>query len=445
MATIVALVDIIYHYLIGNAVRRLHELHATYGGIVRCTPTRVSICTISAFREVYGTERSGSKNFLKGHLYTNVGSVPDIFTVSDPAQHQVLRKLFGPSFAPGQAKRHEDTIKKHFQRLTEVIENEKDASSIVELNPILVRFMVDNMTEILMGKSLDTLTTGDVPKWVLSLRRILYWAPIMEWLEESGFPLIFRWVSRNLIPSRVREAFFPPLETLIKDQMNPNGPKRERDMMAQVMERAESSSVPRQDMIQTFMVLMLLSLHSTQTAVTSIIHFVLQSPSTHRKLVDELRGAFASTDEITDDVARKLPYLNAVIIEALRMYPPAVAAGPRVSQGGYVDGHYIPRGAEIFGSIFSLQHNPQYFEEPFRFCPERWIDQELRGNKEAVLPFIIGSRSCIAKHLAMTMLRTITALFFVRFDAKHVGEAQDWVRDSTCYVMWELPSLKVQL
>lgn len=86
--------------------------------------------------------------------------MPDIFTVSDPAQHQVLRKLFGPSFAPGQAKRHEDTIKKHFQRLTEVIENEKDASSIVELNPILVRFMVDNMTEILMGKSLDTLSSG---------------------------------------------------------------------------------------------------------------------------------------------------------------------------------------------------------------------------------------------------------------------------------------------
>lgn len=135
-------------------------------------------------------------------------------------------------------------------------------------------------------------------------------------------------------------------------QMNPNGPKRERDMMAQVMERAESSSVPRQDMIQTFMVLMLLSLHSTQTAVTSIIHFVLQSPSTHRKLVDELRGAFASTDEITDDVARKLPYLNAVIIEALRMCPPAVAAGPRVSQGGYVDGHYIPRG--VSGILMSI-------------------------------------------------------------------------------------------
>ncbi|GKZ80809.1 hypothetical protein AnigIFM56816_005037 [Aspergillus niger] len=119
---------------------------------------------------------------------------------------------------------------------------------------------------------------------------------------------------------------------------------RKQGIIAQVMDRAEPSLVTRRDIIQNFTILMLLSLHSMQTAVMSVIHFVLQSPSVHRKLVDELRGAFTSIDEITDDAARKLPYLQAVITESLRMYPPAVAAGPRVSNGAYLDGYYIPAG-----------------------------------------------------------------------------------------------------
>jgi cytochrome P450 len=52
---------------------------------------------------------------------------------------------------------------------------------------------------------------------------------------------------------------------------------------------------------------------------------------------------------------------------------------------------------EICTSLYALHHNPEYFNDPSRFNPERWINPESTDKKEAVQPFLIGSRSCIAK------------------------------------------------
>lgn len=75
--------------------------------------------------------------------------------------------------------------------------------------------------------------------------------------------------------------------------------------------------------------------------------FLLQHPEKLNRLVSEIRGAFSSYEEINSKSAQQLSYLQAVINEGLRIFPPGSMGSPRVSPGFELHGRYIPAGVRI--------------------------------------------------------------------------------------------------
>lgn len=115
-----------------------------------------------------------------------------------------------------------------------------------------------------------------------------------------------------------------------------------------------------------------------------------------------------------------LPYLNAVIHESLRIFPPVAVPLPRVSPGEMVDGYYIPKGVssrtrgglglwspvglndvelqtEVSTSLYAATHSAVNFHDPERFLPERWLDPNNTDKKEASQPLSLGPRNCIGR------------------------------------------------
>lgn len=135
-----------------------------------------------------------------------------------------------------------------------------------------------------------------------------------------------------------------------------HAPHARRDMMVEIMERAPQSDLPEAEIAENFSAVMLAGFHTTQNALCAAIYFVLTHSAAHEKLKNELDSAYSSTADINDQV-QKLPYLNAVITEALRLYPPVPVGGPRVSPGGYVDGTYIPAGVGYLSLNFGPDHS----------------------------------------------------------------------------------------
>jgi cytochrome P450 len=71
--------------------------------------------------------------------------------------------------------------------------------------------------------------------------------------------------------------------------------------------------------------------------------------------------------------------------------------------------------------IYALSHSAQFFEEPFKFMPERFIDKSDANNLEASAPFSIGPRSCLAKPLAYLELTLVLAHIVWRMDFEAVN------------------------
>jgi cytochrome P450 len=83
------------------------------------------------------------------------------------------------------------------------------------------------------------------------------------------------------------------------------------------------------------------------TTLSGLTCFLAQSPEKLKRLTDEIRAAFSNYEEINAVKAQQLPYLQAVIHEGLRLFPPASGGAPRVSPGFELHGRYIPEGVSF--------------------------------------------------------------------------------------------------
>ncbi|USW55658.1 Putative cytochrome P450 [Septoria linicola] len=169
---------------------------------------------------------------------------------------------------------------------------------------------------------------------------------------------------------------------------------------------------------------------TTATALSGITYWLLRSPALMDKLKTEIRTTFCDAGEINLDSIARLEYLNAVIYEGLRMYRPVPFLMPRiVPKGGIVIcGRFVPAGPTVGVHSFATYRSPTNFEKPDTFCPERWLGDAGRKNRDlqAVEPFSIGPRSCIGRNLAWHELRLILVMVLLRFDLALCKESQKW-------------------
>ncbi|CRK06260.1 hypothetical protein BN1723_001704 [Verticillium longisporum] len=115
----------------------------------------------------------------------------------------------------------------------------------------------------------------------------------------------------------------------------------------------------------------------------------------------------------------KLPYLDAVIQEGLRCFPPIPMSLPRrVPQGGkVVDGFFVPGGTIVSCQAYSVHTiNSQVFPEPEVFDPERWTAAEGDvERKRLMFAFANGGRGCVGKHLALAEMKILLKDVYSRY------------------------------
>ena len=139
------------------------------------------------------------------------------------------------------------------------------------------------------------------------------------------------------------------------------------------------------------------------TLMSGLVYLLLTNPGTLQKLTSVIRRDFPVLTGMTFLELQKHEYLNAVLSEALRLYPPAPDSLFRVApaEGGIVAGQFIPPDTSVTVNLFAAFRSPLNFYRPEEFIPERWLKTcptEFQSDKRSVFqPFSIGTRSCLGK------------------------------------------------
>lgn len=138
-------------------------------------------------------------------------------------------------------------------------------------------------------------------------------------------------------------------------------------------------------------------------------------PEAAQRAADEVDAVLGGAAPTADDAAR-LPWLQATLKEALRLYPPApVLMSRRTTAPIEIGGWSIPRGAMLRMTPWTLHRDARLFPQPERFSPERFLDGAPPIPRGAWMPFGAGPRVCIGQHFAQLEMALLAAMLLQRY------------------------------
>lgn len=153
----------------------------------------------------------------------------------------------------------------------------------------------------------------------------------------------------------------------------------------------KESSLTFKEILDEAQVYIVAGSETASITMTYLVWAVCKDPAIKAKLVHELMQL---PDNYEDSDLQKLPYMNQVIEETLRLYCVAPSALPRLmpAGGATLAGYYLPGGSTVCTQAYSLHRDETIFPEPEKFKPSRW-DRPTKEMKDGMMAFGGGSRS----------------------------------------------------
>jgi cytochrome P450 len=352
---------------------------------------RQLLSDITTFRPT-GMLRPGPKNSAQRRVRYGL-------TRMTGPQHRQQRQLVMPPFQ-----------KKAVQTYRDLTVNMVDAM-LKEWRPGDCRDIYEEMRLLTLRTASAVLFSRD-PAEAFPIGRL-----IEEWILMNfstgvwSFPLNLPGAPYNRM-LRHAERIERAIRTMIVSRRESPGDRT--DVLSLLMEARDSQGCGMTDaeLIGQTAILFLASFETTTSALTWTLFLLAQHPAIANELIDELEAVLGGNPPSNDDFAR-LPYLEFVIKESMRILPP-VPYTMRVPQKEVTLGPItVTPGTNIVLSHYLTHHLPELYPEPERFLPERW--RTIEPNQYEYLPFSAGPRICIGAHFSMQAQKVSLAMILQKF------------------------------
>jgi cytochrome P450 len=156
--------------------------------------------------------------------------------------------------------------------------------------------------------------------------------------------------------------------------------------------------------------------HDTSTStLTFMLHELARHPEVTRRLHQEQDQVLGGESPTALQLEKEMPYLDAVLDEVLRLYPPAWIGPRRAIREYEFGGHAVPRGAYVNYCSWASHRLPEVFPQPDAFIPERFTrERKAALPRGAYVPFGGGSRICIGKRFGQTEVKLVATKLLQR-------------------------------
>jgi cytochrome P450 len=193
-------------------------------------------------------------------------------------------------------------------------------------------------------------------------------------------------------------------------------PQDTGDVLSMLLAAQEEKDAMTDQQIHDHVLTFVAAGHETaQNTLAWTFYLLSKHPEAREKLRAELATVLHGRVPTLEDLPH-LPYLEGVINESWRFYPPAWRQGRLAINAFEMDGYTIPAGTVVVLSQWVLHNQPQIWGDPENFRPERWDkDQKQNIPQGAYFPFGLGSRICIGMAFAQLETKLLLATILQRF------------------------------
>ena len=320
-------------------------------------------------------------------------------TVNEGEPWKRQRRLMQPAF-------HVSRINSYVQMMVQYTEQMlarwRDGE-LFDINQELIALTLRIVAQALFG--IDVMeSAGQVSKSMAfleeSFTRESLSVPIPYWLPTP----------HNLAVNRVLQGLNSLVGRII-DEHQAMG-KDTGDLLSMLLfaQDEDGSQMSDQQVHDEVLTLLLGGHETTANALVWACYLLSQHPDVVQKLHDEVDTVLGQRAPTLEDLQR-LHYVDMVIKETLRVYPPAWILGRQARQDVVVAGYRISKGSMVFVSPYVQHHDPRWFEEPEAFRPERFSEENEKDIRaHAYIPFGAGPRVCIGSRFTLMEQKVILTL-----------------------------------
>lgn len=435
---------IMYKHYWGQRTTTVYELHKKHGRIVRIGPNSLSFTSLEAVKDIYGHGTPTTKD----QFYDSLAGVHrQLFDSIDKEEHARKRKLYANAFAQKSVEEKEYHVNADIAELIRqfdkfctdppapgqvVFDKEQQKREFINARRWFNLMTLDLAADFSFGIKLGFVKKGDD----LAVCETLDGETYMARPEESTNPnllitttlgyarpsffninrKLFKW-HRGWRDGQIVTDF---VNHLMRKRMAAEADGKERNDFFQALNWTRDgvpTAMELGELLQECALLIVAGSETTACAMQNVMYFLMRNPRCMQTLYEELESTLGPNED--DDLVpaydrvKFLPYLRAVIDETLRLRPSLPISLPRTTppEGMSVGGVWVPGNTTVSASTWAVHRDPEIFERPLEFLPERWLGENGVKLQRGFIPFSSGARACVGRNMAyMEVTLTVAAL-----------------------------------
>ncbi|KAM0426682.1 hypothetical protein ACHAPT_007998 [Fusarium lateritium] len=423
------------------------QLQQQYGPSFRITPNSVLVNTPTGLKTIFNNKANVRKAEYYKAYPRNVHAMTTWNTI-DKTVHARKRRVMNNAFSDKALRSCEPFIHENLDRWCELITDEigdGEWSESLNMARWADHLIFDILGDLCFGKSFGMKEHDSELRYVPGL--MTGFLGFLHPIAYSPFTALWVWLKPRGLNQLLAAAAPPALknwQTFVEkcfaersrvehtsEKLEGDGRKDFFHYLLKAVDPETGKGYSPDELFGESESLIIAGSDTTAISTAAAFFYLSRNPEVQQKLAAEITSTFSSLDEIkSGPTLHSCKYLRAFIEETLRMSPPVPADLSReVQKGGIVvDGEYIPEGIKVSTVSYCMHHNPDFYPEPFKFRPERWIvdeDDTTGASAESValaqsafMPFSAGPRGCVGKNLAYLEMNLVLAKVIFSFEIR---------------------------
>ncbi|XP_046915997.2 cytochrome P450 315a1, mitochondrial [Dermatophagoides farinae] len=316
-----------------------------------------------------------------------------------------------------------------------MVENHVDSLLIDGLEKELYNWSIESLGTMIFGRRLGCITPQpssalpDIHEFVNCVQRIF--------IESSNMQLIppklahyFRlpvWRRFEDAASKALDLAFQYVNENAR-QINNNDDESSMNNQGIIKQLMNDGHMQLDEISRIIVDLFIAAADTTSHATQWALYLLSRHPNVQERLCDEIEQVTGG-ESINVKHLQNLSYVKGIIKESLRLYPVAPFLTRYLSDDLILGGYHVPKGQLVVISLFTTGRKNEYFDEPEKFQPERWLRDRQNGrnrvaNSHACLPFGLGVRSCIGRRVAEIQMQFFLSRLVQRFHIRPTSDKE---------------------
>nr|AQL59239.1 flavonoid 3',5'-hydroxylase [Delphinium chefoense] len=244
--------------------------------------------------------------------------------------------------------------------------------------------------------------------------------PSIAWMDLQG-------IVRGM--KRLHKKFDALLDKILREHTATRRERKEKPDLVDVLMDNRDNKSEQERLTDTNIKALLLNLFSAGTDTSSstiewALTEMIKNPSIFWRAHAEMDQVIGRNRRLEESDIPKLPYLQAICKETFRKHPSTPLNLPRVAiEPCEVEGYHIPKGTRLSVNIWAIGRDPNVWENPLEFNPDRFLTGKMakidpRGNNFELIPFGAGRRICAGTRMGIVLVEYILGTLVHAFEWK---------------------------